>query len=432
MRQRVAVVGGGLTGLSACYHLEKLGFNEVTLFEASSRLGGKLQSVCSDDFRYELGPDSIFTRDRRILDFIDELGLTTEVIEPSVRGFSIYLDGALRLIPSGVSRVASVDPEALANFQFLSETAKAAVASERNVPPNLAPDESVAGFFRRRFGVEYAVKIAEPLFAGTHGGGAEELSMEALYPSYRDAERRFGSLGAASEAGAMKGAAKFVSFRNGIETLTHRLASRLKVTKTENAIVKTVRAYENRVEIDGREFDAAIVTVPAYEAASLLPDVAHLLGQISASSSIIAIFRYDQTAEALGLAGTGFLMPEAADEAIRAATWSSLKWGSGSDKAAIRVFLTWSDLDDAALLEEAKVGLKRIAGIEVDPNFQIFQRWPRGLPQYRMGHLELIQEIESQLKGQPPILLAGQSYRGAGIPDCVRQGRQAAETLAAS
>jgi oxygen-dependent protoporphyrinogen oxidase len=435
LRRRVAVIGGGITGLAACYQLEKLGFESITLFEVASRLGGKLRTEIHSDFLVEHGPDSIFTRQKSILDLIDELGLSEEVIEPATRGFGIYLDGAVRPIPPGLSRVAKVDIEALSSFPYLSEAAKAAVRAESEVPPNLDVDESVAGFFRRRFGIEYASKIAEPLFAGTHGGSAEALSMAALYPDYRAAERQYGSLAAASESGAVASTAKFVSFKGGLEALSKGICSRLRFTKVRMRPVCAV-SKDQRLLVENEEFDAAILATPAHDAAEILSgygEVSGALSQIQANSSVIVSLRYPAADDMLGLRGTGFLVPEAEDLATRGATWSSMKWRSRSTAghALVRVFMRWREDSDDGLLEDAKEALRLMVGIEMEPEYWQVHRWRKGLPIYGIGHAELVNDISQKLLRLAPIHLAGQSYRGVGIPDCVRQGIEAAEALAA-
>jgi oxygen-dependent protoporphyrinogen oxidase len=434
---RVAVLGGGISGLSACFHLERLGIKEITLFEAEARLGGKLMTIRHLDNLIEAAPDSIFTRQTEILKFIDDVGLTQELIEPVTRGFSIWLDGALRQIPPGLTRMGHVDPQALDAFPFLSSVSKREVLNERSVPPNQARDESVGDFFRRRFGFEFATKVAEPLFAGTHGGCAPELSMQALYPAFRAQERKYGSLACAHGEGETSALAKFVSFKGGLEDLVEKTASSLKSTDLRRRRVNRIGASHLGISVDEEEFDAVIVALPAHAAAKILPpelsEASCALSTITAASSIVATLRYEVSNETLGLYGTGFLTPESDDQPIRGATWSSQKWNFRSlpSNSLVRVFLQDSLGADEELLQTAVKAMSSMAKIEREPSYRRIDRWPRGLPQYRLGHVDLIEGIESSLRQKAPIFLAGQSYRGVGIPDCVRQGREAAEAVAA-
>ncbi|HWD40825.1 MAG TPA: protoporphyrinogen oxidase [Fimbriimonas sp.] len=415
---RVAIVGGGITGLACALTLEKAGIHEIVLSEAADRLGGKVQTVCEQGFTVEIGADAIFTRKPVILGLIQDLGLEDEIIQPSTSQFSILQHGRLCPVSSGLLRFGAIDQEALAQADFLSAQAKMRVLEEERVPAGTGEDESIASFFCRRYGEEYSQKIAEPLLAGTHGGAPEQLSMMALYPNYVQLEQKFGSLAAGMRRlGAPAERPTFISFRRGLGTLVEALKGSLKKTRV---------VHEDVSALDS-SFSHTVLAIPAPHASTLLastsPEASRLLASIPMASSAIVTFGFEA---ALDLQGSGFLVPYSEEAKITGATWSSNKWveRAPEGQTLLRVFIKRDieTLTDEELIETARNALSLPA-----PSYIRVQRWQKALPLYEVGHLEKVQAIEAALP--PGVHLAGQSYRGVGIPDCVAQGLRAAGTI---
>lgn len=450
--KRIGIVGGGVTGLAAAYDLERLTDAQIDLYEAADRVGGKVGTERLQGFVIETGPDSLFSRKEGIFELIEELGLSGEVVEPVRREFSMLVQGRLHRVPAGLVALNGVRPEAVREADFLSDDARARVLNPSTASAE-GPDESIRSFFTRRFGDEFTRLVVEPLLAGTHGGDPDRLSMRALYPAYLHE--------AAPERptpNAQRSSATFVSFRRGMQALVEALAGAL--TRTRVHLGTKVQS------LDEIEADHLLVALPANRAASLLSsEPAELLRRIEHRSSAIVTFVLPRESVGHPLDGTGFLVPPSEGGDVTGATWSSQKWPGRApeDTVLMRVFLggdraSLGAKTDEELVATAFAGIRELLGIEecLMPNaewedsalgirhsafhfrhsafgippFQV-SRWLDALPQYEVGHLDLLAEIDAAMAvHHPRVTLAGTSYRGVGVPDCLRQGREAAQKIA--
>jgi oxygen-dependent protoporphyrinogen oxidase len=476
-KPRIVIIGGGITGLTAAYTLDQEGDCEVILLEAGPRLGGKIatQRIPWHDSTLvvEEGADALFSRKPWALDLAEELGLAHELVEPQAKEFSMLIDGKLHRVPAGLVTLTYSDTDAIDRADFLSNEAKASVAREAHVPKGEGDDESIASFFRRRFGEEFSRVIAEPLLAGTHGGSPETLSMKALYPAYFDLEREHGSLAAGTAnhkptppPTGIRGNT-FLSFRNGMGTLVETLSTRLGKTQTHlNTPVAKISGpptlfLEGESEKgrganqtsakqlltvttdDGREWVAndVILAVPSHQAAKLVaesaPKAANLMANIKHASGAIVTLAYPADAIPGGISGTGFLVPYHEDFPLTGGTWSSVKWPNRapSDTILVRLFLGRSEglnletETEETIVKIAQNAFERLCTAKQSPIFRTMQRWIQSLPQYEVGHLECLVGIDAALTPLRGLHLAGTSYRGVGIPDCVRQGREVARSV---
>jgi oxygen-dependent protoporphyrinogen oxidase len=421
--KRVAIVGGGVTGLAAAFELERTSDAEIDLYEAAPRLGGKLGTERIGDLVVEAGPDALFARKPGLMETLDELGLTDEIIEPKQREFKMFVAGRLHRVPAGLVTLNAVRPEAIEATEFLSPEGKALALAESAQPVGTSEDESIRSFFERRFGPEFTRLVAEPLLAGTHGGEGDRLSMRALFPAYLEWERkRSADFSPHQDPGLQSGRSKptFVSFRNGMQTLVDALARSLKRTRVH--LNAKLDALPNA--------DRLLIAIPSNQAASLLPNVG--LETIPTRSSAIATFAFPRTAISDPLDGTGFLVPSGEGLPITGATWSSAKWPGRApeDTVLMRVFMRLNipPLGEGQGWGEALAAIRPLLGITGEPTYRRLDRWIDALPQYEVGHLDRIAEIEAKLP--PYISLAGTSYRGVGVPDCLRQGREAGRAIA--
>lgn len=449
--KRIVVVGGGIAGLSAAYYLQKSPEIEVTLLEGSGRLGGKIGTDRIGDLLVEQGPDSVFTAKPAAVDLAVELGLEEDFIEPQQHDFSILVNGRLFHVPRSLASLMPSAAGALEKAEFLGASARKRILKEKDAPKGDGRDESIASFFRRRFGRKFSNLLAEPLLAGIHGGDPEKLSMKALYPTYLGLEQKKGSLTGPTDhpqptAAHQPRKAGFLSLRHGMESLITTLRENLgAVTVIQgveaNRIEKTDTGF--RVYADGQtplQADALVLAVPAYVASCLLRDVSSTssakLLEIPHTSTAVVTLAYSASCFPKELHGNGFLVPYTEDCDMTGCTWSSNKWEgrAPAGQVLIRCFmgrdggLNVDGQTDAQLIAKATETLKKILHPREAPIFTTMKRWTKAMPQKVVGHTELLEAIEGPLEGMP-IHLIGASYRASGIPDCVRDGRAAAEKI---
>lgn len=441
---RVVVVGGGIAGLAAARRLEQLVDSvEVTLLEPAGRVGGKLLTEAVDGFVIEGAADSFLSRKARGIGLCEELGLGGELVgrrPENARSF-VRIGRELHVLPEGLSGLIPTDLEALEGTTLLSEEGRERLAAEVDVPP--APrggDESIASFFSRRLGREAYARIVEPLMAGIYGGDGEQLSLEATFPQLHSLELEHGSIlrGLAERASAESRYPPFVSLRDGMQTLVDRLVSSLEHTALSTWPPTTVRATSGGYAVHGGEIleaDGVVIAAPAYAASSLVeeldPELAHELARIPYADSAIVALGYRRADVHHSLDGYGYVVPAVEGSDVLACTWSSSKWEGRApeEHALLRVYLRRIPRGaDARLVAVARAELRQL-GIEAEPVVTRIHRWPRGMPQYVLGHPERLERIDAAMSDHPGLALAGAAYRGVGIPDCIDSGERAAESV---
>jgi oxygen-dependent protoporphyrinogen oxidase len=450
----VAVVGGGIAGLSAAYELQRRGRRAVVL-EAETRPGGVILTERFDGWVIDGGPDAMLVQKAAAVALCRELGLEERLVSTlSPRTAYVMRDGALHPLVEGSFLGFPVGLGALARSTLFTPAGKLRMACEPLVPAAEGEeDESIASFVRRRFGTEAVDYLAEPLLAGIHAGDAERLSMGALFPRLIEAEREAGSVLRAFRrlrvTPSPRGA--FLSLPGGIGELVDALVAALDpATLRLGARVTDVhreRGYVLTTPQGLIEARAVIFSVPAYVASGLLRGLDTTLAGLCdaipyASTATVACgYRRDQIRHPL--AGTGFVVPRVERSPLLAATWVSSKWpGRAPDgHALLRAFLGGGrdpgrlDRGDDELVTTAVDALDEALGITGPPIFTRLFRWTRLSPQYEVGHRRRVASIERRLSALPGVFIAGSGFRAIGIPDCVADGRhtgaQASDYLAA-
>jgi oxygen-dependent protoporphyrinogen oxidase len=451
---KVAVVGGGIAGLAAARRLESLVPDaEVVLVEREPRLGGKILTERFDGFVVEAAPDSFLSRKERGVGLCKELGLADELIgrRPENDRSFVRKGDMLHPLPAGLTGVVPTDLDALAESPLLSAAGKARVAKEVDLPP--APpgaDESIASFVSRRLGREVYEALVEPLMTGIYGGDGNLLSLEATFPNLRALELAHGSLvrGLRAQARASGRYAPFVSLRGGMEVLSSALVGSLeRTTLLTGRPALTVRrrsgGYAVGLGRDVIDVDGIVIAVPAFAAAELLE---HVQGELAAahaeipySSSAIVTLGYARARVPHPLDGYGYLVPRSEGSDVLACTWTSSKWEERAPEGhvLIRVYAgrfggrDVTEDDDDALVTLAREEV-RLLGVRDDPALTRVHRWPRGMPQYVLGHPQRVARIDAALADLRGLALAGAAYRGVGIPDCIRSGEEAAHAVSRS
>jgi len=469
--RRVAVVGGGIAGLAAAYELEKArkGGADIDwqLYEASGRFGGIVETVRQDGFVLEQGPDAWVTEKPWARELAVELGLEAELIfsNDATRKTYILIDGRLQPIPDKMRMMVPEDLGALEGSPLFSDSAREAYAAELGRAGELrasAPgeDESVAAFVRRHFGEEVLAKIAAPLLSGVFGGDVAKLSVRAVMPAFVAMEREHGSLIAALQAKAKRSSPQpiFTSLRNGmgslIEALVLRLpAERLHLNRSALSIKRegklwclraSTPAEKGRTGKSKRHFNHILLATPGDVTRGLLASLdaaAAALIPTDASSAVLAAFAFPDATFALPQ-GFGFLVPatqnSGAETSLLAATFVTQKFPDRAPKGAqvLRAFFGGSsaealaDAGDEAVSQVALAQLQEILGPLPAPTLTTVRRWPRSLPQYEVGHLERIAELDQRIATLGGLTLLGNAYRGVGLPDLIRDSRAAAKSLA--
>jgi protoporphyrinogen/coproporphyrinogen III oxidase len=442
----IVVVGGGIAGLAAARMLEALvPESDIVLFERSDRVGGALRTEHAHGFLLECGPDSFLSRKPRGIGLCEELGLGDALIgrrPENARSF-VRLDDELHPLPEGLTGLVPTDLAALERTTLLSTEGQRRLAEEADLPPEPpGEDESIASFVTRRLGREAYERLVEPLTTGIYGGDGERLSLQATFPQLRALELEHGSLlrGLRAQPTPRTTTPPFLSLRSGMETLARAVAGGLGRTsiRLDAAVVSVRSGYA--VEIEGREVvqaDGVVLATPAFAAAELVSGLDHELaadlGEIPYAGSAIVTLGYRRDEVPHPLDGYGYVVPRSESSNVLACTWSSSKWeGRAPDgRVLLRVFAGSEDLADDELVALARDEVT-LLGIRAEPVLTRSDRWPRGMPQYVLGHPERLERIDAALSNHPGLALAGAAYRGVGIPDCIHSGEEAARTIARS
>lgn len=452
--KRVAVVGGGIAGLAAAYRLLRLrdqhGLDlEVTLLEASARLGGKIQTDRSAGAVIEAGPDSFLTSKPEAVELAREVGLESRLLPTArdARDVYVFLRGRLRRLPEGLMLMAPTRAWPFLRSDLMSLPGKLRVGLERFLPRGGAGDESLADFTRRRLGREALEAIVDPLLAGIYAGDAESMSLQSTFPQFAELERRYGSVIRGMRAGARTRPPEaagtltpFASFMGGVSELVEGLSralgeSRVRTSAPVRSVCRAGARWRLDAGAEGLEADALILAVPASDAAAALdgeaPALSGRLRQLHAVSTATITLGFDRAELGALPRGFGFVVPRAAGKLINAATFISQKFPDRrSEISLIRCFAGGAgkegdlELGDAELLERALGDLRAILGLSALPNVHRIYRWHKANPQYMVGHKTRLREIETSLEALPGLSLIGSSYHGVGIPDCIRSANE--------
>ena len=456
--KRIAIIGGGISGLAAAFTLEEQRQAgapvEYVLFESSPRFGGVIVTQRVENCLVEAGPDSFLTEKPWAADLCRKLGLADQLIgsNDAQRKTYILVNGKLVTIPDGLMFMVptKVMPALLSPlFSFGTKLRVAREWFHRSRPAS--SDETVASFVERHYGTEMVQRLADPLLSGIYGGDAAQLSMRAVLPRFLEMEAEHGSLSRAMMTARSKTAPNparplFTSLKDGMQQMMDALVARLSPSALHlNRPVRSMRPQENGWLVSAGDesypFAAVIVATPAHIAATLLQnascDLASELRAIPYSSSVTVTLAYDQNVRATLPPGFGFLAPRSEGKRLLAATFVHNKFShrAPTDRALIRCFLGGSrdqqilQSPDDEIVRIVREELKQILGLAAEPLFTRVYKWKAATAQYTVGHLERLERIRHFSQGLPALALAGNGYRGIGVPDCVRSGVEAATAL---
>lgn len=460
--KRIAIVGGGISGLAAAYALEQkrhAGLQaEYAVYEASSRFGGVMVTDRADGCLIEAGPDSFLTEKPWASDLCRQLGLGDQLIgsQDSQRKTYILVRGQLVEMPDGLMFMVPTRIMPTVASPLFSPATKIRMAQEWFHPPHKAHgDESVAAMVERHYGPEMVDRLADPLLSGVYGGEASQLSVRAVLPRFAEMEAKYGSLGRAMLAARKKippkGSARplFTSLQDGMQQMIDALLTRLNpqslyARTAVQALLPQDGGWTVSAGLQSDQFDAVILALPTRNAATLLqmccPELSHELGGINYSSSVTVTLGYDKAVRESLPPGFGFLVPRSEGKRMLAATFVHNKFPhrAPEDRALIRCFLGGARdeqilaLSEDQILAIVRAELQQIIRLAAQPLFTRVYKWKGAMAQYGVGHLDRLQTIQVLRQKLPRLALAGNGYTGIGVPDCVRSGTEAVDQVLTS
>ncbi|MGA9527304.1 MAG: protoporphyrinogen oxidase [Terriglobales bacterium] len=475
---RIAIIGGGISGLSAAFSLEekrKGGASiEYALFEAAPRLGGVLVTDRVDGCLVEAGPDSFISEKPWAADLCRKIGLGDQLIGSNDADRKTYIvlrrnngeksngsnKGRDRLVelPDGLMFMVPTKILPTVLSPLFSVRTKMRMAAEWFHPPHKATgDETVAAMVERHYGSEMVDLLADPLLSGVYGGEASQLSVRAVLPRFADMEAKHGSLGRAMLASrkAMAAAAKapprplFTSLKEGMQQMVDALLARLDpsalhVSTVVQGLIPEANGWIVSAGDQSDHFDAVIIAAPAHAAAAVLQSandaLARELASINYSSSVTVTLGYDESVRRSLPPGFGFLVPHSAGHRMLAATFVHNKFPhrAPENRAIVRCFLGGArdeailDSTEDEILQIVRDELRQIIALDAEPLFARVYKWRSAMAQYSVGHLDRLARIQSLCDKLPGLALAGNGFNGIGVPDCVRSGSEAASRVLAA
>lgn len=438
---KVAVVGGGISGLAAAWELSSDPATEVTVFEASDRPGGKIRTSSFAGRAVDEGADAFLRRVPDALQLCDEIGLT-DLVAPAHGRAMVWVDGALRPLPGGLVLGVPARFDELAESGILTHWGLARALAEPELEGEpLVGDTSIGSLISRRYGNEVAQRLVGPLLGGINAGSIDDMSLDAVVPQLAAAAHRSTSLttalaeSLAATTGGAEGAMPpvFAAPPNGMSELVDHLVAALAGRGV------TIRTHHPVTELPAH--DGIVITTPADVAARLVAPqserAAAVLSDIEFASVVFTTLAFRRADIPGDLDASGFLVPRDAGLTVTAASWSSTKWDRlAGDPVILRVSMGHAndaeaiDLSDDEVLRRIASDLATTMGITAAPVEHRITRYPNGFPQYAVGHLDRIAELEDALRGDAPHLaVCGMAHRGVGIPACIREARAAAAAL---
>jgi oxygen-dependent protoporphyrinogen oxidase len=467
LNPRLVIVGGGIAGLSAAYYASMTNYySQITILESDSRWGGKISTerVTFDDggFIIEGGPDTFLATKPWGLALCKELGLADRLhgTNPKTKNTYVLHKNRLQPLPEGLAMMIPSDIPSVLRSRLISWPGKIRMGFDFLQPArSLNGDESLGNFVSRRLGREAYENLIEPLMSGIYAGDGDQLSLASTFPFLRDLELKYGSLARGAlemrkKMPATPGSrSAFLTPTTGLAEIVEALVESLRLKGVRLLLNTPVTAISNlqpsnwNLELkngETLEVDSVILATPAPISGKLLgtldPALASVLESISYVSTSTVSLVYRQADLPRPLDGYGYVIPRREGRRALACTWTSTKFPHRAPDgyALIRVFVGRAGQDadmprdPAVLVDLAREELQLTLGITAEPIVTRVFVWENAMPQYNLGHADKLAKIETALAQHPGLALAGNGYRGIGIPDCINSGKVAVEKIIAS
>ena len=453
--KRVAIVGAGITGLSAMHYLLKDGTDlTVDLYEASDRAGGKVNTHIRDGYTIELGPESYLARKEVMTELAEEVGLGDTLVRNQTGQAYIYAKNKLSPVPKGTMLGVPMELSPLLTTDLVSWTGKLRAGLDFFKPAMpLYKDISVGEFFRARFGNDLLEHMIEPLLAGVYGTDIDKLSLMSTYPNFKETEEEYGSLmkGLMAEKKDKPAAPKtktgaFLQFKNGLQSFIDRLVSenekrggQIHFNFDVTAIEKTADGYELTADGGTHHYDEVIVTTPHFQYKRWFKDKEfEYFKHMEATSVATVVMAFDAEQVKNTIEGTGFVISRNMDTSITACTWTNKKWehSTPDGKALLRAYVgrpgdfIVHEKSDEDIVRLAREDLDKIMELDGEPEFTIVTRMMNAMPNYFVGHKYIIDDIQKYAaENYPGLHLIGASHYAVGLPDCVQTAKNTAEKI---
>ncbi len=468
--KRIAIVGGGISGLTAAYKLLRNAQSQnlevkIDLFE-SRELGGVFKTIedRSIECRFECGPDSFFTKTPEVVELSKELEIDSHIIPTNSkkRKSLVAKDNQLIPLPDGFIMIAPSQIDSFLQSELMSEAGKKRALEEENIAPSKSEaEETVAQFVERRFGKEMLDKIVQPMVGGIYTGDVNKLSAEACLPEFVAMERTKGSIikALAERQNSIdqdtKGArySAFYSYEKGmsflIDTLRKKILEMNGPTFKMNDAVLSIQKKPGGMwslvtqNQDSNVYDALILALPATSLAKVMAEldstIAQRASEIHCASSCVVNMVFDKSdIDPSKLDGFGFVVPELSGRALIACSYLSVKYKhrSPEQKVILRAFL--GGVHNEGILQASDEKITAIVLEELDyylkiknkPVYTSISRWQDAMPQYTIGHQDRIKTITKRLEDFPGIFITGNFISGVGIPKCVQLASETAMNVA--
>jgi oxygen-dependent protoporphyrinogen oxidase len=460
---KLTIIGGGIAGLSAAYYASITNhYSQITILEADSRWGGKIATdrvpYDGGHFIIEGGPDTFLATKPHGVALCKELGLSQRLhgTNPHKKNTYVLHKGRLLPLPDGLAMMIPSDVPSILRSRLLSWRGKARMGLDFILPAkNVNGDESLGAFISRRLGREAYENLIEPLMSGIYAGDGDQLSLASTFPYLRDLELKYGSLARGALTmrkqtnGKVQGSrSAFLTPTTGLAEIVEALVARLRAHGVDmrlNTRVTSVTRNQERgtwnlkLDTDSLDTDSLILATPAFVSAQLTasfdPELASALQSIPYASTATVSLAYRQSDLPRPLDGYGYVIPRREGRKALACTWTSTKFPHRAPEgyALIRVFIgragqeiPWEEQELLAIAQEE---LKLTLGITAPPLVQRVFTWENAMPQYNLGHPDILKRIDAALEKYPTLALAGNGYRGIGIPDCIRSGEEATKRV---